>query len=239
MAYNPQSPNCFSYAGNPNTHVAGNAGVNGGAPPDLCMDVTNNIVYVCTTTGNAGAAVWTAVGPSTSGAYSFVSSATASSSAYVEFTGFSSGYDYIVAMNGVQPATDGTFLWAEYYIAGTLTTNQVGGPYVYATTAGGPSSGGTAFGNAYSRLTDTTCSNAANAYLHGEVVMVNPNNTTFSRKMAFSTLGWMGNAGNLSVGYATSFIQDATPSGVNGIRFLFNTGNIAVGTFALYKRQRS
>jgi len=62
MAYNPQAANTFVYAGNPNTHQAGNTGTAGGAPPDFCWDVTNNVWYVCTTTGNAAGAVWVADG---------------------------------------------------------------------------------------------------------------------------------------------------------------------------------
>lgn len=47
-------------SGNPNGVVAGTAGSTGiGA--DTYWDATNNILYVCTTTGNAATAVWTAV----------------------------------------------------------------------------------------------------------------------------------------------------------------------------------
>lgn len=53
------------FAGNPNTHVAGSFNVNGAA--DLCWDSTNKVLYLCTVTGNAAAAVWSAVvGQSTS-----------------------------------------------------------------------------------------------------------------------------------------------------------------------------
>lgn len=47
------------YAGNPNTHVAGVQG-NPVGPifPSVVWDITNNIWWVCTTTGNAAAAVW-------------------------------------------------------------------------------------------------------------------------------------------------------------------------------------
>lgn len=48
----------YAYAGNPNTFVAGRTGTAGTTPPDLCYDTTNKVVYVCTTTGNAAAAVW-------------------------------------------------------------------------------------------------------------------------------------------------------------------------------------
>jgi hypothetical protein len=43
------------YAGNPNTFVAGTAGT-ATLPPTMCWDYTNNILYVCTTTGTSG---WT------------------------------------------------------------------------------------------------------------------------------------------------------------------------------------
>jgi hypothetical protein len=59
-AYNPQAPNLYTYAGNPNGHVAGYA-TTGGSPPDLVYDTTDFVYYVCTTTGNAAAAVWTPV----------------------------------------------------------------------------------------------------------------------------------------------------------------------------------
>lgn len=52
------------YAGDPNTHVAGNAGTVGGVGASAVYDITNHLLYVCTTTGAAAAAVWQAVGTS-------------------------------------------------------------------------------------------------------------------------------------------------------------------------------
>lgn len=49
------------YAGNPNGFVAGNAGTPGGSPSDVVYDSTDNLVYVCTSTGIAAAAVWTSI----------------------------------------------------------------------------------------------------------------------------------------------------------------------------------
>ncbi len=43
------------FAGNPNTNVAGTV-------YQLCWDTTNSLLYVCTTSGNAGTAVWTLAG---------------------------------------------------------------------------------------------------------------------------------------------------------------------------------
>lgn len=55
-------------AGTPNGNVAGTAGTFGGLPSSVIWDITNNILYVCTTTGNAATAVWTAVNAASSGA---------------------------------------------------------------------------------------------------------------------------------------------------------------------------
>jgi hypothetical protein len=48
----------YTYAGNPNGHVAGTAAVPGVSPADECTDVTNNVVYVCTSSGTAAQATW-------------------------------------------------------------------------------------------------------------------------------------------------------------------------------------
>ncbi len=51
------------YAGNPNTHVAGNAAT-GAVPPSMVWDTVSLILWACTTTGSAGSAVWVGVGQS-------------------------------------------------------------------------------------------------------------------------------------------------------------------------------
>jgi hypothetical protein len=50
----------YTFAGNPNGNVAGTAATATSAP-DLCWDRTHAILYACTVTGGAAAAVWTAV----------------------------------------------------------------------------------------------------------------------------------------------------------------------------------
>lgn len=55
------------FAGNPNTHLAGNANVNGTS--DLCYDTTDQLLFVCTTTGNAASAVWTSITTGTSAVF--------------------------------------------------------------------------------------------------------------------------------------------------------------------------
>ena len=55
------------YGGNPNGNLAGSAGTQGGSGASVCWDITNNLLYVCTTTGTASTAVWTQVGATLAG----------------------------------------------------------------------------------------------------------------------------------------------------------------------------
>jgi len=48
------------YPGNPNVNIAGTAGTFGGIGSSMVFDSVNQILYVCTTTGTASTAVWTA-----------------------------------------------------------------------------------------------------------------------------------------------------------------------------------
>lgn len=53
-----------SVNGNPNGQLAGTAG-SATIPASVAWDYTNDILYVCTTTGSSSTAVWTAVNPAT------------------------------------------------------------------------------------------------------------------------------------------------------------------------------
>ena len=53
----------ITYAGDPNGNVAGTAG-SGDIPSSVVWDSTHDVLYVCTTSGTAVTAVWTAVNPS-------------------------------------------------------------------------------------------------------------------------------------------------------------------------------
>lgn len=48
-------------SGSPNGQLAGTAGTVGGLSASMAYDITNNILYVCTTTGSASGAAWTKI----------------------------------------------------------------------------------------------------------------------------------------------------------------------------------
>ncbi len=56
------------YPGNPNGNVAGNQGTLGGSGASMIWDITNNLLYICTTTGSASTAVWTSTTATLAGA---------------------------------------------------------------------------------------------------------------------------------------------------------------------------
>lgn len=55
-------------SGSPNGQLAGNAGTVGSTGASMAYDILNGIFYICTTTGNAASAVWTAIVNSFTGA---------------------------------------------------------------------------------------------------------------------------------------------------------------------------
>lgn len=56
------------YNGDPNGNVSGTAGAIGGSSASSIYDITNGVLWICTTTGDAASTVWTQVGAVLSGA---------------------------------------------------------------------------------------------------------------------------------------------------------------------------
>jgi hypothetical protein len=120
------------YAGNPNTFVAGTQGNAGtGVFPTVCWDTTNKIWWVCTTTGNAAAAVWEVVGDQP--AWPFwcgTSAGTADAPVLVtpaEMTGFATGTS-IAWKIGVGPNTGAVNVTVGAFGAWPLHKDGPGGP---------------------------------------------------------------------------------------------------------------
>lgn len=83
----------YTHAGNPNGSLAGTAGVAGTSAPDTCWDATNALLYLCTTTGTATTAVWTAVNSIATGAAT-LGSFTVGSQSSVTFPGWLFGLSH-------------------------------------------------------------------------------------------------------------------------------------------------
>lgn len=65
-------------SGDPNGQLAGNQGAVGGSAASVAWDITNALLYVCTTTGTASTAVWTQIGATLTGVPVFATDLTPS-----------------------------------------------------------------------------------------------------------------------------------------------------------------
>jgi hypothetical protein len=184
---------------------------------------------------------------STGASLVLIQSQTASSSATLDFTtGIDSTYDkYMFTLTNVVPQnSDGTLTLRVSENAGS-TWKSSGTDYGYAsanalmvttvTTLSG------SFNNADSSIwISTNCGNTSGyGGFSGDIFFYGPSSST--QKKTFTWLGQArrdasGGQGNFHVG-AAQYI--GSTNAITGIRFLFDTGNIASGTIALYGVKKS
>ena len=165
------------------------------------------------------------------GGWSFVSSATASSSATISFTGMEAGYDHLITITGVQPATDNQQLKAllgvttpTYRTSGYLVTMH----YLVQTTTNA-----TAAGTANIMMTgDNVQSNATDEVGRFELTLYDnaaATDTFFKFEGDFINNG---SAQTSSFGGGTHTTAEA----MTAVQFLYTSGNISIGKFKLYRR---
>lgn len=212
-----------------NTPTAGGVGYGDGT--ELAFTTAGTSGQVLTSAGSS-APTWSTLAGS---ALVFISSATASSSATIDFTGLSSTYDvYVVEIVSAVPAT-GSYLYMrsssnngssydtsgyEYSGLGTQTANSnVNVDSSFGAAALMPVSfNGGPVSNTFS---DGGCS--------GFVYIMNPAASNYTQFLISET-HFGGSGGIHSHGMG---IKKST-SPVNAVRFYASSGNIASGTFRLY-----
>ena len=178
---------------------------------------------------------------SAGGAWTFISSATASASASVEFTsGIDSTYDaYMVRGVGVRPSTDASHLFTTVstdggstWLAGTTYTQGLKYLLISANTVYGESSTGASYIRTQTAGTDNTVSTS---YLNFEHVFNNLADTALYKDVSIRA-SVVGDTDSYSYD-GSSIIQTATA--VNAIKYAMNAGNISVGKFYLYGLKKS
>jgi hypothetical protein len=166
-----------------------------------------------------------------------ISSAVASSSAAIDFTGLTSAYDYyIVEVVKCRPATDGVnFLFRTSSDNGAAFDSGAS-DYSY----------GVAFSQTPSGVTSRTGSAATTEIvLSGSAVGNDANQEYISLNMhvlnpaqvSYGTVYWDGASNSQTTGNYTIFQgvgQRRAEAAFNAIRFFFSSGNIAEGIFTLY-----
>lgn len=182
-----------------------------------------------TTSGSGSTLTIDGSGAGGGGVWSQVASATASTSSSIDFTDLDeSGSDYLIIYRNVVGDTDSVQLYFRVSIdngssfISTSTydyclTNSPSSPVTSQAQIPIFATGGTS--------SDENCS--------GEVLIMNPTQSTYSHMVKFDSLG-RGNLGSLRLTQGGGW--NSTTSAVNAARILFASGNIASGEFYLYKR---
>lgn len=159
-----------------------------------------------------------------------ISTVTASNSATVDFTGLDSG-SYVIFYTNVIPSTNSTTLNFRYGTGGTPTYQT--SSYVYSISFNL---------NTGTSITTSNSTSASSFVLHGVttgtgqgvsgvLTMLNPSGTSIYHPMTFTANDF--NAGNNY--YFTGGGCWKSTTAVTAGRFLFSSGNIASGTFKIYK----
>lgn len=89
------------YAGNPNGNVSGNK-------YGFCWDITDSVLYICTTSGNAASAIWTVAGSVNVSFNAIKIQIISSSGSYVPTTGLHYAISELLAGGGAGGGTTGT-----------------------------------------------------------------------------------------------------------------------------------
>ena len=175
------------------------------------------------------------------GAWNFLSTATASASATIDFTSsiITSTYDqYMVTLTNIKPDTDATnflfrvsvsstFITSGYPEAGMYFNNAAGTP---AMNAGYANSSSPAIGlNSF--VDSNHLGTATDEQYNGSLFIYNPTNashyTCVTGYCVYETDGGLFTTGQMGGHYPAT-------SAVDGIRFYMTSGNIASGVFRVY-----
>ena len=158
-----------------------------------------------------------------------------SSTANVQFTsGIDSTYDaYKFVISGARPVTDDVDL--NVFFSVDAGSNYLSNPYQYAllSTDSGGNAENLQSGNAGDlRISGDDIGNATDESYSAEVVLYNPSNTTHHKHITF--LGAYIDHASLPNFVVGAGSNTGSVAAVTGIKFEFNSGNIAEGSFTMY-----
>lgn len=163
------------------------------------------------------------------GAWEIVSVNNASNSTSVDITGFESGYDYLVNIDGYDPASNGQELQMLYQEGGTFQNTLYEQNF-----RKGSSDFGYSTASHLKILTDVQITDGEAHSV--ELLLINPMGLNKMCAMLWSAFEQRGATPYIYSGGGT---RASTANQVTGARFLSSSGNINSGTFTLYRRTRS
>ena len=161
------------------------------------------------------------------GAWVEISRSTASASTNIEITtGIDATYkQYMVAFEGVVPATTGVYLQMQVGTGATPTWFTAATNYIYVNdlTASGTLT-------AFIRLSGSVVNTLTEGGTHGFLTFNDPSSATIRQRFSFDTNSSI--SGGLQRIVGAGQLRDT--GAVTALRFYMSTGNIAVGDFVLY-----
>jgi hypothetical protein len=166
--------------------------------------------------------------------WDLISTATASSSTTIDFTGLSSTYSsYKIIYFDVLPATNSASFRIRVGTGGT-PTYDTGSNYGWASVYGqnGASGGLGTNPDTSISLINATVSNNSTRAVSGDIIIYNPSQST-----TYHTIDYNFNMQNDSTGLITRVLGQGTyksTTAITAIRLYMSSGNIASGTFKLY-----
>jgi hypothetical protein len=167
--------------------------------------------------------------------WDLISTAIASSSATIDFTGLSSTYSkYVLVISNAVVATNNTAFWLRVGTGGTPTYQSGASDYGWSRVFGAAGIAGNTNTTADTKIligSNGNQSNLATRSFNCDISIFNPSQTTDNHPISYAG-GYIDSAGSYvyQAGYGT--YQSTTA--VTAIRILSSSGNIASGTFKLY-----
>ena len=202
--------------------ISGGVGVdpNWGAASSGDLISTNNLSDVTnasTATTNLGISPWVEI-----------SRSTASASVNIEITtGIDATYkQYMVAFEGVVPATTGVYLQMQVGTGATPTWLTAATNYIYVNDLTASSTQ-----TAFIRLSGLVVNTLTEGGTHGFLTFNDPSSTAVRQRFSFDTNSIL-STGGLQRIVGAGQLRDT--GAVTALRFYMSTGNIAVGDFVLY-----
>ena len=167
--------------------------------------------------------------------HTLLASATASDSATIAFTSnIDSTYkNYLITFENVSPATDDVTLYFDMYVSGSVKNSSNCYDYACNGLRGNGTKSDTASEGANDiKVSGMSFGNATGENGFGYVYLINPSETAdFKLMRAFTA--HIDNGARACVDDCAGFLNDGQAA-VDGVRFLFSSGNISTGTFRLY-----
>jgi hypothetical protein len=165
------------------------------------------------------------------GAWEFVSAQTVSSSvAFVDVTGFTAGYDYLVQFENLSFAATGQVMEYQMRDSGGVLT---GANYRQTRIS---VDGGTVTGSGAMSGTSVVMSPGLYIVASGEVVIIDPQGDTTNRQTWFRCSGYGAGAGSWTFSQGSGHYSQSIHT---GIRLKTQSANITLGNVLLWRRKRS